>query len=713
MRAILRSVAALVLVVVAAAPEARLDRTPIKQQLIEQCAELDAGSLCAHFDQPPPGVVLDQPLESYPQYHARADAGLAPAKTDGIECVGDGDGGMRVQAVYAYSSLNRASTVVPLILSNFLPKAHAEINESAKATGGLRHVRWVTDAKCDVQVTVVQLPSSVLSGSDWPAFVNAMNATGATRRDRAYMVWADASALCGVGGIWPDDFSTAANRNQFGPTWSRVDLPCWGSAESHELMHNFGAVQRSAPNATAYFHCKDEWDRMCYADGPGSVMDFSNASGACPGPVNAAHDRRFDCNHDDYFHTSPVPGSYLATRWNAANSPYLATKAGTGLAGVGAYHGLAQPVRVVDTRTAGPRIAQNGRRQLRVVNDGSESQSFLPVPWRGTTAVVLNVTVTDPLAAGFVSLRPWTTAFSLPAVSNLNYANGQTVANLVTVPVSLNGDIEVFASTGTPHVIVDVLGWYADGSGIFSDPGSYVALPPQRIMDSRSGLGVATALGPGQMVTLKVAGSGGVPATGAGSVALNVTAVDASSASFLTLWPKGAAQPPTSNLNMQSRAAVANLALARIGADGEISIFNESGTVNVLIDVLGWFTSAADPPGGVFRSITPTRVADTRATTPLAPGETRTFTIGGVGGVAASATAVVFNLTAVAPTGGGYLSVFPTGQALPSTSSVNFLPGQTVPNLVFATLGTNSVSIYNGGDSTHVLIDVAGWFGPA
>ena len=82
-------------------------------------------------------------------------------------------------------------------------------------------------------------------------------------------------------------------------------------------MHNLGGVQGSAPHASGGFHCTDEYDRMCYSDSP---LYPTMASVCVPSQSN---DRLLDCNHDDYFHTNPTPGSYLASHWNSAASQYL------------------------------------------------------------------------------------------------------------------------------------------------------------------------------------------------------------------------------------------------------------------------------------------------------------------------------------------------------------------------------------------------------
>ena len=97
---------------------------------------------------------------------------------------------------------------------------------------------------------------------------------------------------------------------------------------------------------------------------------------------------------------------------------------------------------------------------------------------------------------------------------------------------------------------------------------------------------------------------------------------------------------------------------------------------------------------------------------PIGPGATRTLQVTGRGGVPASGVgAVVLNITAVAPTTGGFLTIHPTGTTRPNASNLNFTPGQTIPNLVIAKIGTGGqISIYNDTGTTHVIADIAGWF---
>ena len=67
---------------------------------------------------------------------------------------------------------------------------------------------------------------------------------------------------------------------------------------------------------------------------------------------------------------------------------------------------------------------------------------------------------------------------------------------------------------------------------------------------------------------------------------LNVTAVDPTAAGFLTVWAAGEAQPYVSNVNFQARQVVPNLVVSQVGAGGQVSIFNSSGTTDVVVDVV-------------------------------------------------------------------------------------------------------------------------------
>jgi hypothetical protein len=121
--------------------------------------------------------------------------------------------------------------------------------------------------------------------------------------------------------------------------------------------------------------------------------------------------------------------------------------------------------------------------------------------------------------------------------------------------------------------------------------------------------------------------------------------------------------------------------------------------------------------GGVYSPLQPARILDTRtgigsAAAPLKGASSLSVQVTGAGGVPSTGVgAVVLNVTATGPTTGSYLSVYPTGSSLPTASNLNFGPGETVPNLVVAKVGSGGqVTVYNAVGQTDVIFDVAGWY---
>ena len=142
----------------------------------------------------------------------------------------------------------------------------------------------------------------------------------------------------------------------------------------------------------------------------------------------------------------------------------------------------------------------------------------------------------------------------------------------------------MFNYAGTTDVVVDVAGYYTDG---------FHPVAPARIVDTRSGA-CGVRLGPGETRQVAVAGAAGVPAGTAGAVALNVTVVNPTASTYLTVWPSGQPQPGSSNVNAIV-GTVPNMVTVGLGADGRVSVYNYAGSTDVLIDVAGWFDGA----GGV------------------------------------------------------------------------------------------------------------------
>ncbi|HET9655021.1 MAG TPA: hypothetical protein VFP72_06690, partial [Kineosporiaceae bacterium] len=360
------------------------------------------------------------------------------------------------------------------------------------------------------------------------------------------------------------------------------------------------------------------------------------------------------------------------------------------------------PVRLLGTRTgvgaSKGALGPGGSVALQVTGRGG-------VPTSGVGAVVLNLTGTEPARSTYLTVYP--TGEARPLASNLNLAAGQTVPNLVIAKVGAGGSVTIVNDVGSTHVVADVAGWYATGS-------YYHPLTPTRILDTRSGVGSARApVGPASTIDLKVGGMGGVPASGAVAVALNVTATDPTAPTYVTAYPSGTSRPLASNLNLPPGGTAAAVVQVKLGTGGQVSLFNAQGSLELIADVTGWFAAS-----GEYVPLSPARILDTRVGTgapsrALPAGGDLTLPVAGVGGVPASGVrAVVVNVTVTEPAAAGFLTVFPSGVDLPLASNLNFLPGQTIANLVVVKVGTgDQVVIHNGSSGTvHVVGDVSGYY---
>ncbi len=322
------------------------------------------------------------------------------------------------------------------------------------------------------------------------------------------------------------------------------------------------------------------------------------------------------------------------------------------------------------------------------------------------TAAVLNVTATNGVVPGYVSVYP--TGTVLPEASNLNIDRaGQIVANLVTVLLGTDGSVDIYSSQ-LNDIVVDVNGAYVPQTTAVS-AGRFVALPTAfRAIDTRErGFGV----GSGQVESVSVASV--VPAS-ASAVVVNLTVTESNGAGFFTAFAGGAARPDSSSLNADGAGQTrANQAIVPVGVDGAvfgINVFASAGG-HLIVDVAGYFTGpdATAATEGLFVPNAPYRVLDTRL--PASYGRLQAEWIAefDYAGRAAS-QAVVVNLTTTQTRGPGYFTGFPARTARPVASNLNAVAaGQTVANHAILRTSTSGVAVFTqrGG---HLVVDVAGYF---
>ena len=244
-------------------------------------------------------------------------------------CDGNGTSGKRVQLVYVHitGSPSTYAADLPYITQRLVPGANGVLEHSSN---GKRAIRWVTTKQaggCVPAVLKVTLPKSVnIKGYPFDNIGRALQGANAQlrRTDRNYLVLVDTPdhpfgypfSDCGLGEVRYDSSPGVGNRNNSGQGYAMVWSNCWtGLITAHELIHTLGAVQPTAPHKTDNGHCWDGKDDMCYADGSKQKQRL-----VCNKPNNF---RLLDCKGDDYFSLSPKKGSYLASHWNSATSPFL------------------------------------------------------------------------------------------------------------------------------------------------------------------------------------------------------------------------------------------------------------------------------------------------------------------------------------------------------------------------------------------------------
>ncbi|MCU1678534.1 MAG: hypothetical protein JWM93_3292 [Frankiales bacterium] len=240
-----------------------------------------------------------------------------PSTLPGIPCYSTS--GPRVHVYYAYKTTNKLGAQRAQ-LRDLVAQVDAVYNQSAKTTGGTRHVRWVM-SNCNLVITAVKVSST--STYDIEAgFRAALNSGTLGRNDHAliFLDYNFGGGACGYGSLRTDSRSGSNNiNNVYQGTAEVANGRCRdATSAAHELGHTLGAVQPTAPHRSYNSHCYDGIaDVMCYDDG---TIPAPLTAGKCPAGLVAS----LDCGNDDYFNTRPAAGSYLDTHWNVARSALLA-----------------------------------------------------------------------------------------------------------------------------------------------------------------------------------------------------------------------------------------------------------------------------------------------------------------------------------------------------------------------------------------------------
>ena len=382
--------------------------------------------------------------------------------------------------------------------------------------------------------------------------------------------------------------------------------------------------------------------------------------------------------------TPTVGGAYSFTLSAGNGIGIAATKVFTGTVAQPAGGFLAiNPVRLLDTRDGGDKLVDHTVRHLSIAG-------LTGIP-ADATSVVLNVTATNAVRSGFITVFACDT--TMPLTSNVNFLANQTVASSVSVSLDDSGGVCIFSDVAT-DVVIDISGAYSLGDGI----GRLAAVEPYRIADTREDGGRLAA---GTSYAVNVAGHG-MPED-ATAVLLNITVDHPSSAGFVTAYPCGGDVPLASNLNFLTGQTIANSAVVRVGTDNTVCFYVSKAT-DLIVDVNGSYSpsSAVGFPTSAHQQ----RLLDTRETGSAAAQSVQEVDLNNVSSVPANATSVTLNVTVDGPQRSGFITVYPCSSGRPLASNVNFVAGQTVANSVTVPVGANHTVCVFTTAATDLVIDL-------
>ncbi len=344
-------------------------------------------------------------------------------------------------------------------------------------------------------------------------------------------------------------------------------------------------------------------------------------------------------------------------------------------------------------------------------------------PPSGGTSVVISGVGLDSAAGVFFGTSPAQsfTVLSDTSISAVSPAGVGTSDVTVTTPVATS---------------------QTNSNDLFSYV-KYTSIEPARVCDTRNyaaselnnpcNVNGASALQPGQILNVSVVRAlSGVPAD-AVAVTANITVTDTTSSGYLTVWPQGEPQPLASTLNFAPNNTVANLVNVGVSPSGMISIYNFSGSTDVIVDIVGYTAPVTiSSNDGFVVPIAQFRVCDTRPANPPSIASNECNASGGQklaskgslslsvapAGVPTGASAVVANVTVTDTTGSGFLTVFSgaPGSTPPLASNLNYVSGQTVANSVVVPVDptTGDIIIYNYGSDVDIIVDVTAYLtGPS
>jgi len=317
-------------------------------------------------------------------------------------------------------------------------------------------------------------------------------------------------------------------------------------------------------------------------------------------------------------------------------------------------------------------------------------------------AAAITVTATNVGSAGVISIHP--TGAPDSVMSILRTRAGSDLANSAIVSVGHDGAIDVRST-----VPIDTgIGLLVDVTGVFvpdnrSRAGRFNTVAPTRIWDTRITGTPVTGLQP--MTSIRLRLPPGVAAD-ARAIAINVTAIGAPQAGFLSLRPAAMPSTITSFMSLDgSGRPLAASVIAPVSSSG--FVITTTGGGHVIVDFVGWFTgpSGVDDDAGLFVAHPPKRLVDSRRDGP------RVWPSGTVeAAIDVDAAAIVTNVTIDRADGHGFVTAYAAGTPLPSASTVNASDiNDTIANFAITPTSDRGTAYFSDAGA-DLIVEIAGYF---
>lgn len=372
------------------------------------------------------------------------------------------------------------------------------------------------------------------------------------------------------------------------------------------------------------------------------------------------------------------------------------------------------PTRLIDTRANGSTI-DNMYEATGPLIPGSK---HFQIAGRGgiavdAEAVVLNITTESSFEESFIIM--WPVGVTNPSTSIMRTEEGVTKTTTVVMPIGPTGVISIYTQVGSTEIIIEALGYFSNDHGFYTT--GQVRLLDTRFdsptVDSQfDGTGKYIAA---ELRNLSVLGRGGVPSTGVSSVVVNVTAYDPSQDTSIKVWSAGSPTPANPDLYSSVGTTNSVMCIVPIGDNGEISLQNSAGTVDLTVDVHGYFLHV----GSGYTPINQVRLMDTRAgqetddrlyntVGQVTANATYPVQVCGRMGMPFGATAAVLRVTAFTPATNGRITLWGDG-LIPDAAQVNFVTGKTTSNTTIVPLSSSGFVNLKSSAAVDVAVDIVGW----